>query len=140
MIPDECRVHVNYRFAPDKSLAEAKALMIGADAGAELGNGEHVATGGVFEGFSIEMKDESPSARPGLTSPLAQSLVELVRERTGREPLAKLGWTDVARFSMLGIPAVNLGAGSPLLAHKHDEQLPESDLLLMANLLEDWLK
>ena len=140
VIPDECRVHVNYRFAPDKSLAEAKALMIGADAGAELGNGEHVATGGVFEGFGIEMKDESPSARPGLTSPLAQSLVELVRERTGREPLAKLGWTDVARFSMLGIPAVNLGAGSPLLAHKHDEQLPESDLLLMANLLEDWLK
>lgn len=46
----------------------------------------------------------------------------------------------MARFSMLGIPAVNLGAGSPLLAHKHDEQLPESDLLLMANLLEDWLK
>ena len=140
VIPDECRVHVNYRFAPDKSLAEAKALMIGADAGAELGNGEHVATGGVFEGFGIEMKDESPSARPGLTSPLAQSLVKLVRERTGRDPLAKLGWTDVARFSMLGIPAVNLGAGSPLLAHKHDEQLPESDLLLMANLLEDWLK
>lgn len=140
VIPDECRVHVNYRFAPDKSLAEAKALMIGADAGAELGNGEHVATGGVFEGFGIEMKDESPSARPGLTSPLAQSLVELVRERTGREPLAKLGWTDVARFSMLGIPAVNLGAGSRCWRTKHDEQLPESDLLLMANLLEDWLK
>lgn len=113
--------------------------MIGADAGAELGNGEHVATGGVFEGSALK-KDESPSARPGLTSPLAQSLVKLVRERTGRDPLAKLGWTDVARFSMLGIPAVNLGAGSPLLAHKHDEQLPESDLLLMANLLEDWLK
>jgi succinyl-diaminopimelate desuccinylase len=139
VIPDECRVHVNYRFAPDKSLEEAKALMIGADAGAQLGNGEHVATGGVFEGFGIEMKDESPSARPGLTSELAMSLVDLVRARTGREPLAKLGWTDVARFSMLGIPAVNLGAGSPLLAHKHDEQLPETDLLLMADLLEDWL-
>lgn len=139
VIPDECRVHVNYRFAPDKSLEEAKALMIGADAGAGLGNGEHVATGGVFEGFGIEMKDESPSARPGLTSELATSLVDLVRSRTGREPLAKLGWTDVARFSMLGIPAVNLGAGSPLLAHKHDEQLPETDLLLMADLLEDWL-
>ena len=131
MIPDECRVHVNYRFAPDKSLAEAKALMIGADAGAKLGNGEHQATGGVFEGFGIEMKDESP---------LAQSLVSLVKERTGRDPLAKLGWTDVARFAILGIPAVNLGAGSPLLAHKQDEQLPETDLLLMADLLEDWLR
>ena len=117
-----------------------KALMIGADAGAELGNGEHQATGGVFEGFGIEMKDESPSARPGLNSPLAQSLVSLVKERTGRDPLAKLGWTDVARFAILGIPAVNLGAGSPLLAHKQDEQLPETDLLLMADLLEDWLR
>lgn len=139
VIPDECRVHVNYRFAPDKSLAEAKALMMGADAGAELGNGEHTATGGVFEGYGIEMKDESPSARPGLAAPLAQDLVRLVRERTGREPLAKLGWTDVARFSQLGIPAVNLGAGDPLLAHKHDEQVPESDLTLLADLLLAWL-
>ena len=139
VIPDECRVHVNYRFAPDKNLAEAKALMMGADAGAELGNGEHVATGGVFEGYGIEMKDESPSARPGLSAPLAQELVRLVKERTGRDPLAKLGWTDVARFSQLGIPAVNLGAGDPLLAHKHDEQVPESDLTAMAAILEDWL-
>ncbi|KAB7791090.1 succinyl-diaminopimelate desuccinylase [Bifidobacterium leontopitheci] len=139
VIPDECRVHVNYRFAPDKSIAEAKALMMGADAGAELGNGEHTATGGVFEGFGIEMKDESPSARPGMDAPLAVSLADLVRERTGREPLAKLGWTDVARFAALGVPAVNLGAGSPLLAHKHDEQIAEGELATMASILEDWL-
>ena len=139
VIPDECRIHVNYRFAPNKTLPEAKALMIGADAGAELGNGEHTATGGFFAGCGIEMKDESPSARPGLTSPLAASLVDLVRSRTGREPLAKLGWTDVARFASLGIPAVNLGAGDPLLAHKHDEQVPAGDLTLMAGLLTDWL-
>lgn len=139
VIPDECRVHVNYRFAPDKSLEEAKALMMGVDAGAELGNGEHTATGGVFEGYGIEMKDESPSARPGLTAPLAQDLVRLVKERTGRDPLAKLGWTDVARFAILGIPAVNLGAGDPLLAHKHDEQVPESDLIALADLLLAWL-
>uniref|UniRef100_UPI00242EBA80 succinyl-diaminopimelate desuccinylase n=1 Tax=Bifidobacterium pullorum TaxID=78448 RepID=UPI00242EBA80 len=139
VIPDECRIHVNYRFAPDKDIRQAKALMMGADAGAELNNGEHTATGGVFEGFGIEMKDESPSARPGLDDPLARSLVDLVRERTGREPVAKLGWTDVARFAALGIPAVNLGAGDPLLAHKHDEQVPESDLTLMAGILLDWL-
>ncbi|MBT1181696.1 succinyl-diaminopimelate desuccinylase [Bifidobacterium sp. CP2] len=139
VIPDECRVHVNYRFAPDKTVTEAKALMMGADAGAELGNGEHVATGGVFEGYGIEMKDESPSARPGMDAPLAVSLAKLVKERTGRDPLAKLGWTDVARFSQLGVPAVNLGAGDPLLAHKHDEQLPESDLTLLADILLRWL-
>ncbi|MBW3092600.1 succinyl-diaminopimelate desuccinylase [Bifidobacterium sp. 82T10] len=139
VIPDECRVHVNYRFAPDKTIAEAKALMMGADCGAELGNGEHVATGGMFAGFGIEMKDESPSARPGMDSPLAASLARLVKERTGRDPQAKLGWTDVARFAILGIPAVNLGAGSPLLAHKHDEQLPESELALLADILEAWL-
>ncbi|MBW3078494.1 succinyl-diaminopimelate desuccinylase [Bifidobacterium simiiventris] len=139
VIPDECRVHVNYRFAPDKTIAEAKALMMGADCGAGLGNGEHVATGGMFEGFGIEMADESPSARPGMDSPLAVSLAHLVRERTGRDPLAKLGWTDVARFAILGIPAVNLGAGSPLLAHKHDEQLPESELTLLADILQEWL-
>jgi len=139
VIPDECRVHVNSRFPPHKTRAPAKALMMGADAGAELGNGEHVATGGVFEGFGIEMKDESPSARPGMDAPMAVSLAKLVRERTGREPLAKLGWTDVARFSLLGVPAVNLGAGSPLLAHKHDEQIAESELATMAGILEDWL-
>lgn len=139
IIPDECRVHVNYRFAPDKTIAEAKALMMGPDCGAELGNGERIATGGLFEGFHIEMKDESPSARPGLTSPLAASLVRLVDEHTGTQPHAKLGWTDVARFATLGIPAVNLGAGSPLLAHKADEQLPETDLLRLTQLLHSWL-
>ncbi|WP_129852642.1 succinyl-diaminopimelate desuccinylase [Bifidobacterium pseudolongum] len=139
VIPSECRVHVNYRFAPNKTLAEAKALMIGEGAESELGNGEHPATGGFFHGFDIEMRDESPSARPGMSDPLVQSLVKLVEERTGRQPLAKLGWTDVARFSQLGVPAVNLGAGSPLLAHKNNEQVPNSDLTLMAGILIDWL-
>lgn len=139
VIPDECRVHVNYRFAPDKTMAQAKALMFGADCPVALGGGECVATGGVFEGYGIEMKDESPAARPGLTDDQAQALVRYVRERTGRGPVAKLGWTDVARFSALGIPAVNLGAGDPKLAHKADEQLPAGDLTLMADILSGWL-
>ncbi|WEV52745.1 succinyl-diaminopimelate desuccinylase [Bifidobacterium sp. ESL0704] len=140
VIPDECRIHVNYRFAPDKDLPAAKALMMGTDAGAEMGNGEHRATGGMFEGFDIEMKDESPSARPGMDAPLAVSLAKLVEGKTGLAPQAKLGWTDVARFSSIGVPAVNLGAGSPLLAHKADEQIPESQLVLLTDILEQWLR
>ena len=139
VIPDECRVHVNYRFAPDKSIDEAKALMMGEGTGARLGNGEHLARGGMFEGFGIEMRDESPAARPGMDSPMTADLVSLVMEATGRPPVAKLGWTDVARFSALGIPAVNFGAGSPLLAHKQDEQVPVGDLTMMESILRRWL-
>lgn len=139
VIPDECRVHVNYRFAPNKTLEEAKSLMFGEGAGLALGGGAAPAVGGVFKGFDIEMKDESPAARPGMDAQLTRSLANLVYERTGSKPQAKLGWTDVARFSQLGVPAVNFGAGDPLLAHKHDEQIPESDLLLMTDILRQWL-
>ena len=139
VIPDECRVHVNYRFAPSRTLAQAKTLMMGEGTGAELGNGEHAALGGMFRGFGIEMKDESPAARPGMDSPMARSLADLVESRTGKRPQAKLGWTDVARFSSLGVPAVNFGAGSPLLAHRRDEQVACGDLHLMAGILESWL-
>ena len=137
--PDRCRVHVNYRFAPDKSLAQAKELMMGQGTGAELGNGEHMARGGVFQGFSVRMCDESPAARPGLDSPWASSLADLVARTTGQQPRAKLGWTDVARFSALGLPAVNLGAGDPLLAHKADEQVPLDDLVRLEAILVEWL-
>lgn len=125
IIPDEARVHVNYRFAPDKDLKQAEALMVG--------------DSGVFAGFDYEMKDESPSARPGMNTPMARSLSAFVEKRTGKKPLAKMGWTDVARFSSLGIPAVNFGAGDPLLAHKHEEQVALREVVSYAQILRDWL-
>jgi len=100
VIPDECVVTVNYRFAPDKSLEQAEA---------------HLRD--VFKGFEVRVTDGAPAARPGLTHPAAASFVAA----TGAEVRAKLGWTDVARFSALGIPAVNYGPGEPTLAHTKDE-------------------
>jgi succinyl-diaminopimelate desuccinylase len=108
VIPDSCRVTVNYRFAPDKSKAEAEA---------------HVRS--VFDGFAVEVVDIAPAARPGLDRPLVQRVVTAL----GGEPQAKLGWTDVARFAALGIPALNFGPGDPNLAHTVDESV---DLAVLA--------
>ena len=108
VIPDSCTVTVNYRFAPDKTEGEAEA---------------HVRS--VFDGFAVEIVDSAPGARPGLDQPLVQQAVAAL----GGQAAAKLGWTDVARFSALGIPALNFGPGDPNLAHKADESV---DLAVLA--------
>jgi succinyl-diaminopimelate desuccinylase len=102
VVPDECTVTVNFRFAPDRGEAEAEA---------------HVRE--VFAGFDVTVTDSAPGARPGLDAALPRSIVAAV----GGEPRAKLGWTDVARFGPLGVPAVNLGPGDPNLAHKPEEHV-----------------
>lgn len=101
VIPDECVVTVNYRFAPDLSVAGAEA---------------HLRE--VFDGFEVTVVDAAAPARPGLEDPSAAAFVTAVGEGAAR---AKLGWTDVSRFSELGVPAVNYGPGDPLLAHTRDE-------------------
>ncbi|MFN2563030.1 MAG: succinyl-diaminopimelate desuccinylase [Jatrophihabitans sp.] len=108
VIPDECTVTVNYRFAPDRSEDDALA---------------HVRD--VFAGFDLDVTDSSPGARPGLDRPVAAELVAAV----GGQPRAKLGWTDVARFGQLGIPAVNFGPGDPNLAHKPEEHVAVQQVL-----------
>jgi succinyl-diaminopimelate desuccinylase len=100
VVPDRCTVTVNYRFAPDRSEAEALA---------------HVQE--VLAPFECVPTDMAPGALPRLQEPAAAEFVEAV----GGEPVAKLGWTDVARFAALGVPAVNFGPGDPNLAHTREE-------------------
>ena len=111
-------MHVNYRFAPDKTLDEAVA---------------HVHE--VFAGYELDFVDLSPAARPGLDTPLAASLIEAV----GQEPQPKYGWTDVARLSEIGIPAVNFGPGDALLAHTDNEHVSFSQLTRCHADLRAWL-
>ncbi|WP_026212373.1 succinyl-diaminopimelate desuccinylase [Longispora albida] len=118
VIPDRCEVTVNYRFAPDRS--EAEALV-------------HVKE--VFDGFDVELSDSAPGALPGLEQPAVKDFLALA----GAEPRAKLGWTDVARFSALGVPAVNFGPGDPNLAHKQDEHVEIQKIIDGAAVLRDWL-
>lgn len=118
VVPDECTVEVNFRFAPDRS--EKQAL-------------EHVQE--VFEGFALELVDSAPGALPGLTAAPARDFLAAV----GEEPAAKLGWTDVARFAALGIPALNYGPGDPLLAHAPDEHVEIGKIRDGAATLHRWL-
>ncbi len=120
VIPDECTVHVNYRFAPSRSGAEALAHLEELFAGT---------------GAEITVADLAEGARPGLDAPLAQQFVDAV----GGEARPKYGWTDVARFSALGIPAVNYGPGDPSLAHADDERVPLAQIGRVEAGLRRWL-
>ncbi|MFG1700763.1 succinyl-diaminopimelate desuccinylase [Nonomuraea sp. NPDC049309] len=118
VIPDLCVVSVNYRFAPDLSIKEAE---------------QHVRE--VFDGFAVNIVDAAPAARPGLTHPVAAAFTAAV----GGEPRAKLGWTDVARFSALGVPAVNYGPGDPNLAHQQGEYVSLRKIVESERAMLDWL-
>ena len=118
VIPDECVVSLNYRFAPSRSGAEAL---------------EHIRE--LFPGTELTVVDLSEGARPGLDAPLAQEFLAAV----GGEAKPKYGWTDVARFSALGIPAVNYGPGDPLRAHADDERVELSEIIECERGLRAWL-
>ena len=119
VIPDECVVSVNYRFAPDRSAAAAA---------------DHVRE--VFAGFEVRVTDVAPGARPGLGQPAARSFVAAV----GGQPRAKLGWTDVARFDALGVPAVNYGPGDPQQAHTKGEYVAVAQIDECERAMLGWLQ
>ncbi|NPC95854.1 succinyl-diaminopimelate desuccinylase [Nocardioides sp. zg-DK7169] len=118
VVPDECVVTVNFRYAPDRSEEAALAFVRE-----------------VFEGFELRVTDSAPGALPGLDRPAAQAFIAAV----GGEVAPKFGWTDVARFTALGVPAVNYGPGDPLFAHKQDEHVPVADIERCETRLRAWL-
>lgn len=120
VIPDAATVTVNFRFAPDRSVEQAYA---------------HVQE--VLDGLdvTIELTDSAAGALPGLTRPAAATLVEAA----GGQVRAKYGWTDVARFAALGIPAVNYGPGDPNLAHRVDEHVEVAQITAVTDVLRRYL-
>ncbi|MER5785472.1 succinyl-diaminopimelate desuccinylase [Streptomyces mobaraensis] len=121
VIPDECAVTVNFRYAPDRTEHEAIA---------------HVLE--VFEGCGVTevtIDDHSGGALPGLSHPAAAAFMEAV----GGRARPKFGWTDVSRFAALGVPAVNYGPGDPLYAHKRDEHVVVARIHQCEERLRAWL-
>lgn len=118
VIPDDCTITVNYRFAPSKSGAQAEAHLRG-----------------VFAAADLSVVDVAEGARPGLDRP--EAVAFLAATKSQARP--KYGWTDVARFSALGIPAVNFGPGDPSKAHADDEAVPVSQIYACESALRAWL-
>jgi succinyl-diaminopimelate desuccinylase len=118
VVPDAASVTINFRFAPDRSVADAIGYVT-----------EFCA------GYQVDIVDAAPGARPGMDQALAADFVRFV----GSEPAPKYGWTDVSRLSAAGIPAVNFGPGDPSLAHSAHEQVPVDQLEFAHRVLGDWL-
>lgn len=118
VLPDECVVEVNFRFAPDRSEAAAEEFVRG-----------------FFSGYDVRVTDSAPGALPGLAVPAAAAFIAAV----GGVANPKFGWTDVARFSALGVPAVNFGPGDPSLAHKQEEFVPVEHITRCEDQLRTWL-
>ncbi|MCU0314217.1 MAG: succinyl-diaminopimelate desuccinylase [Solirubrobacteraceae bacterium] len=108
VVPDELVANLNYRFPPDRTLAESERklrALVPAD-------------------FEFAVVDQ---AEPGLVCsdrPIVRDFVD----RFGLPVNAKQGWTDVARFTSAGIPAFNFGPGIPELCHVRDEYCPVANL------------
>lgn len=118
VIPDECVVEVNFRFAPDRSEADAEAFVRD-----------------FFAGYDVTVTDMAAGALPGLDRPAARAFIAAV----GGEVAPKFGWTDVARFTALDVPAVNFGPGDPMFAHKQDEHVPMEHITRCEQQLKAWL-
>nr|WP_203644958.1 succinyl-diaminopimelate desuccinylase [Streptomyces sp. SID14478] len=123
VVPDTCVISLNARFAPSRSPQQAV---------------ENVR--GLFPAeYEFEVTEVVPGALPGLDRPAVASLVGVLGG-PGAEPRPKLGWTDVARFTELGVPALNFGPGDPVLAHTAGEFVPVAQLVECERKLESWLR
>jgi succinyl-diaminopimelate desuccinylase len=123
VVPDEVRLTLNHRVAPDRDRETARAAV------------RELLGDCLEEGDSLEVVDWAPPSPPDLANEHLARLVEL----TGEPARGKVGWTDVATLRKIGVPAANFGAGDPLLAHRSDEYVTAGELDRFAEVLSRWL-
>ncbi|MBM9468274.1 succinyl-diaminopimelate desuccinylase [Nakamurella leprariae] len=137
VLPDDCVIRVNHRFAPDRSVEQAvtaltEVLLPAGQPGDPSDEDDAEAP------ITVTVLDSAAGALPGLTAPAAARFVAAVRA-AGGQVQAKYGWTDVSRFAALGIPAVNYGPGDPSLAHTRDEWVSREQIRTMTEVLRSFL-
>jgi succinyl-diaminopimelate desuccinylase len=121
VVPERCTLNLNFRFAPDRTLAEAEA---------------ELAALGARHGAEVVLTDRSPACPAWGDHPLVRRLLE----RTGAAAEPKQAWTDVARLAVHGVPAVNFGPGATAQAHQRGEWVEVAALARGYRLLERFLR
>ncbi|MGZ4695699.1 MAG: succinyl-diaminopimelate desuccinylase, partial [Acidimicrobiales bacterium] len=126
VVPDRVELLINHRFAPDRTPDEAVAHVHEVvDPWLDLEAGD-----------SFEVVDVAAGAAPAVDHPLIAALID----RNHLDVVAKLGWTDVARFAALGIPAANFGPGDPTIAHTAGEWVGRADIESAFAALDDLVR
>lgn len=123
VVPDSAVITLNHRVAPDRTKDQAVKWLR-----EYLGDV-------IEEGDTFDVLDWAPNAPPSLSNGRLADLVG----RTGKPPVGKVGWTDVATFQEINIPATNFGAGDPLLAHRSDEHITLRQLEEFESVFRSWL-
>ena len=108
IVPGLVTFNLNYRFAPDKTLAQAEDALRSIASDAD----------------EVEIVDRAPAAPISEDSPYLRHLLGV----SGGPVRPKQAWTDVARLAGRGVPGVNYGPGETLQAHQVDESVPEANL------------
>lgn len=121
VIPDRVEVHVNHRYAPGTSPADAEARL-------------RALCGG--EGEALHITSDAPSGAVCTGDLLARRLIAA----GGLEVAPKQAWTPVAEFTAAGVSAVNFGPGHPRHAHQRDEQVSVAALVRCARTLDAFLR
>lgn len=101
VVPDRVMININFSFAPGNTAEAAEREL------REL----------VGEEGEVELIDRAAAGAVYLDHPL----IEPWRAREGIGIQCKQAWTDVARFTERGIPAVNFGPGETAQAHQAGE-------------------
>jgi succinyl-diaminopimelate desuccinylase len=119
VVPSEFRLNLNYRFPPSLTVAEAENRL------RELAS----------PADEVVVRDSAPSG----SVPEGNKHLLRLEDLLGGERLPKQGWTDVARLTSAGIPAVNYGPGDPSLAHQAGESVALASLDVAYSVLRHFL-
>ncbi len=118
-LPGSFELNLNYRFAPGKSLDQAKEELLRL----------------IGEVAEVEFIDECPAAPVIAHNPMLNQLCE----NNHLTLKAKQAWTDIARLALYGIEAANFGPGQPAQAHQQGEWIQRQSLAENLTILNRFL-